>query len=389
MPSLNSKMQLARDMFGRDEPAGERRVYGTALADSNDGTVSVDVGGEVIDVPTVGAVWQGQPVFLQVQGGHPVAIGARGAGDRIRTQLEGVTSYVWRDDLGQVHVTPAPQEDDPQTGVTINAEGVEIDAEQSYLVLEGGVVTVGANGGDVAILSGGSGTGADLIGSPRVALTAAPALSSSAPSSVQFELNYIGSSQAGTLAGVRGSATSYEAALTHAQHAGPSATELTRILDLNPSDSMASAVKAKYLEGDALKLAGKWAKWRKVSVTGRLPSGFDSASYDVWANDGLRLLRVSVYAENSGGTNVSVSANQNIFTSTDTSLYPANMSGAPVARVGSGFRYAGGALLDFPARLFQWSTSARSWGLRGPAWAFSASSVHFDAFVPYDAWGIA
>lgn len=258
MATLNEKMQLARDLFGREPAPGEVRAYATATADSNDGTVSVNVGGEVIDVPVIGAVARGQEVVLQVQNGHPVAIGAKGWGDSIKTELEAVTSYVWQDSNGAVHVTAEPESQQPDTGVTINAEGVEIEGPRSYVVAKGDGVTVGANGADALIISSNSGAGGYLIGSPIVALTATPVLSSSASSSVQLELNYLTLSQVGTLLGVRGAATSYEAALTHAQHAGPSATELTRVLDLNPSDSMASAVKAKYLEADALKLGGSW-----------------------------------------------------------------------------------------------------------------------------------
>jgi hypothetical protein len=130
----------------------------------------------------------------------------------------------------------------------------------------------------------------------------------------------------------------------------------------------------------AYDLAAAAGTWRTVAVTVGVPSGFDSRSCTVLANDGARLLSVSFAAENSGGTNISVPANTSLFTCTDTTLRPTTN-----IRAGAGFRYNGAALLDFPVK----TLSGSPWALIGPAWAFSAASIHFDALIPYDALGIA
>lgn len=129
MATLSQKMELARDLFSREPQAGEARTYAPAVAASSNGTVRVDMGGEVIAVPTVGAVEQGDEVLIQVQGGHPVAIGARGSGDKIISAIDAMQdtlSYVWLDEYGQLRITPEPQDQDPDTGVMINANGVNV-----------------------------------------------------------------------------------------------------------------------------------------------------------------------------------------------------------------------------------------------------------------------
>lgn len=129
MPTLNEKMELGAALFSQPKELGERRVYGTATAASSGGSVSVDVGGEVITVPTIGAVASGQEVVIEVQNGHPVALGVSGWGDDVQTLLddfENTLSYVWLDQYGQLRITPEPQDQNPTTGVTINANGTEI-----------------------------------------------------------------------------------------------------------------------------------------------------------------------------------------------------------------------------------------------------------------------
>ena len=129
MPTLNEKLELGAALFTQPRDLGERRVYGTATAASSGGNVSVDVGGETVTIPTVGAVTQGDEVVIQVQNGHPVAIGSRGWGDNVRdaiTDMQDTLSYVWLDEYGQLRITPEPQWEDPTTGVMINANGVNV-----------------------------------------------------------------------------------------------------------------------------------------------------------------------------------------------------------------------------------------------------------------------
>lgn len=126
MPTLNEKLELGAALFTQPRDLGERRVYGTATAASSDGSVSVDVGGETVTIPTVGAVAQGDEVVIQVQNGHPVAIGVRGWGDAIQSQVDETASYVWLDQYGHLRVTPLPKEQQPTTGVTIDSNSVDI-----------------------------------------------------------------------------------------------------------------------------------------------------------------------------------------------------------------------------------------------------------------------
>lgn len=122
MASLSEKISLAEGLFGQKEYAGESRVYGTATANSSSGTVAVDIGGQNVTIPTIGAVESGDEVAILVQDGHPVCLGPAGWGDSIAETL----SYVWLDQYGQLRITPVPQDQSPTTGVTINANGTEI-----------------------------------------------------------------------------------------------------------------------------------------------------------------------------------------------------------------------------------------------------------------------
>lgn len=129
MATLSQKQQLARDLFGREGYHGETRVYAPAVASSSGGSIRVAIGGEIVEIPVIGAVSQGQEVVIQVQDGHPVAIGARGWGDGVRNAIADMSatlSYVWIDDLGQLRITPEPREDDSDTGVMVNANGVNV-----------------------------------------------------------------------------------------------------------------------------------------------------------------------------------------------------------------------------------------------------------------------
>jgi hypothetical protein len=119
-----------------------------------------------------------------------------------------------------------------------------------------------------------------------------------------------------------------------------------------------------------------------------LPSGFNNRDVRVWANDEARLLYVYVHYENTSGSNYATGANAVFFTSTDSTLYPA---GSGAKAVFDGFRYnsSTGALLDFPVVLYQWNTSSKTWGIRGPAWSFECSSLKFHGTIPYDLLGIA
>lgn len=150
MPTLNEKLELGAALFTQPRDLGERRVYGTATAASSGGSVSVDVGGETVTIPTVGAVAQGDEVVIQVQNGHPVAIGVRGWGDAIQSQVDETASYVWLDQYGHLRVTPLPKEQQPTTGVTIDANSVDIISDDyTSSLTDGGLTVIDNNAGNI------------------------------------------------------------------------------------------------------------------------------------------------------------------------------------------------------------------------------------------------
>lgn len=521
MATLNQKMQLAREVFGREPQHGEVRTYAQAVAASSGGTVRVNLGGELIDVTTIGAIDEGDEVIIQVQSGHPVAIGARGGGDKMASAISSVEqaivdmgdvlSYVWLDDYGQLRITPQPRDEDPDTGVMVNARGVNVvgytyathTGSDGFSVAMGeqGVIQVFAEaqspdfqhnrmrstdvlyleadpgsstsatrtrliladsetastyyGNDcgrlevdgVTVLEAGKNGAGYYFGSSRgdssiyfargdfnnhissffgTCSTAAATqakevycpefterdLAAGSRLLVQFSaaqtyngsptltVNGLGPANVvrnGTTAGARymwqaGEAVEFvytgaawlvvDGALATTTYYG--ATKLSSAINStsNAVAATAGAVKQTY------DLAASMGTWREVSVTDYLPANFDLKECKCYANDGARLIHFSLYAENSSGSNVTVAANTNLMTFTDSTLYPANMTGAPIARLSSGWRYAGG-ILDFPIRLFQWSTTSKSWGLRSPSWAFNASNIHWEATYPYASLGIA
>lgn len=397
MASLDQKMQLASEFFSREPAQYETRVYATATASSTDGTVTVDIGGEEVSIPAVGAIAQGQEAVVQVYNGHPFAIGAKGWGDEIQADVDEVTSHVWIDSNGNLRVTREPEDQNPTDGVTITNQAVDVASTDYTSELSDNGLTILKNDsiGQVMrmtstfdgvnslpsvmarrglILIATDRTSLDNIGAAYDAIVIQP----SPPSTGAYK-DVVASIESLGL-------PVFQAKTDCIQFGG------VQYDDVYPVATTSRLGPVKVGGGLAVTSAGVLSstagEWRAVSVTNRLPSGFDSVTNYIYANDTARLLYISLHAENSGGTNTSVPANQNIITSTDTSLYPANLPGAPISRIGSGFRYAG-SLLDFPVRMFQWNTNTRTWGLRSPTWAFSAASISFDAVIPYDRLGIA
>ena len=132
MSDLHTELELARALFGpqSSDGLGVRRVTATATSDSSGGTVAVDVGGEVVEVPVIGAVSTGDEVQLLVDNGAPIAVAATGWGDQLQataTSAEAIATavnqHVWTDTSG-VHVTE--QDQDASTGATVllNSQGL-------------------------------------------------------------------------------------------------------------------------------------------------------------------------------------------------------------------------------------------------------------------------
>lgn len=131
MSDLKTELELARALFGPQSSGGlgVRRVTATATSGSSDGTVSVDVGGEVVEVPVIGAVSTGDEVQLLVDNGAPIAVAATGWGDQLQDEVDtasaiaSATNQHFFADTSGVHVTE--QEGDATTGpnVLLNSQG--------------------------------------------------------------------------------------------------------------------------------------------------------------------------------------------------------------------------------------------------------------------------
>lgn len=396
MPTLSDKMILGAQLFGEPARVGELRTYGTATADSSGGAVSVDVGGEVATIPTVGAVTQGDEVLIQVQDGHPVAIGVKGWGDEVQSAIDdyGVTlSYVWLDQYGRLRVTPEPQDQNPVNGVTIDSDSVDVIGstyaatvdEHGLLLKIAGTTTDELrvnceNGGVLAFPSIVSKDG--LL----IASTSQNDLSSATQDYTSIEMEWAAFVSDGELVRVTYEGVPYCTIYQNRVNFGGAGS--ADVYPVATASRLGPVMAGSGLSVNASGVLSSTAgAWRSVSCTSSAPSGFNTRQFVCWANDTARLVYFNLYFENTGGTNTSVPANTNLLYSTDSSLYPTNLPGAPAARIGSGTRY-GGALMDWPVRMIQQNANQRYWCLRSPTWAFSASSFAYEAMVPYDFLGI-
>ena len=97
-------------------------VYGTALADSEDGTVTVSVEGDAmgvdagLEVPTSNAISEGDRVLVSINGNVPVEAVSAGSGDVTRAiaseaqaVADATNQHFWTDTSG-IHVTEVDQE---------------------------------------------------------------------------------------------------------------------------------------------------------------------------------------------------------------------------------------------------------------------------------------
>ena len=116
--TLSNRIDLARAMFGTDrEPAAVTRISGTATADSDDGTVTIELeDGDVIEAGCIGSVQSGQTVTVHVQRGHAQVIAAEGWGDALQATADeaaavanATNQHFWSDTNG-AHVTEVTQE---------------------------------------------------------------------------------------------------------------------------------------------------------------------------------------------------------------------------------------------------------------------------------------
>lgn len=134
MSDLKTELELAQRMFGPSTGGGlgqgVRRISATAIADSADGTVELDVGGETVEVPVVGHVSSGDEVSVLVEDGAAYAIGTDGWGDSVQATASSasaiataVNQHVWTDTSG-VHVTEQDQDATTGANVLLNSQGL-------------------------------------------------------------------------------------------------------------------------------------------------------------------------------------------------------------------------------------------------------------------------
>lgn len=123
--------------------------------------------------------------------------------------------------------------------------------------------------------------------------------------------------------------------------------------------------------------------WKTVSVNKNLfPSGFSTTrDVTVMKNDLLKLVYINAVYD-TDGTAVNVPANSVICVINDASL----RSGQTL-NVGYGLRYSSAGLADWTARVYPYSSTYA--GIKTPTWAFSGTSVKYQALLPYAAFGIA
>ena len=166
MGDLKTEMELAQRLFGSSTSGGLgaqglRRVTATATSDSSGGTVTVDVGGEAIEVPVIGAVSTGDEVTLVVEDGAPTAIGVDGWGDAVQAMASSasataqtVNQHFWTDTHG-VHVTTA---ESAVTGpnVLLNSTGQVFRYDTDELLLIEKMASGNVGGGRVSFKPVGS-----------------------------------------------------------------------------------------------------------------------------------------------------------------------------------------------------------------------------------------
>jgi len=163
MSDLHTELELARALFGPQASSGlgVRRVTATATSDSSSGSVAVDVGGEVVEVPVIGAVSSGDEVQLLVDNGAPIAVAATGWGDQLQATATSasaiataVNQHVWTDTSG-VHVTERDQDATTGANVLLNSQGLLLrDGTDDLAAFASGGVEFYDNGATTASFNG-------------------------------------------------------------------------------------------------------------------------------------------------------------------------------------------------------------------------------------------
>ncbi|MBO7685215.1 MAG: hypothetical protein J6V72_02455 [Kiritimatiellae bacterium] len=142
--SLSGKTELARALFRTPSPDSVTRISGTATADSDEGTVSVELeDGDVIEVGCIGSVSEGDTVTIHVQRGEAQVIASEGWGDRMQEAVddaaaiaEATGQHFWHDSNG-AHVTEVTADEwaQDQTGhnILVNSLGILLRKALNYV----------------------------------------------------------------------------------------------------------------------------------------------------------------------------------------------------------------------------------------------------------------
>lgn len=121
MTNIKRQFDAASALFGGTQPSASAtvRVTATATEDSSDGVVNVVFeDGTDADIPVIGSISAGDEVVIDVQSGIGVGIGTVGWGDRMYTDVDGLTTLV-HEYSGGVLVAKVGQ----SVGALVNASG--------------------------------------------------------------------------------------------------------------------------------------------------------------------------------------------------------------------------------------------------------------------------
>ena len=166
------KLEMAKQLLAdksKTNPGQTTTAYGTATADSADGLVLVDLGGDTvspddeqsIECETTFKVYAGDDVIVSLIGADgagktPIVIGVVGRGDQMQGQLDGVINYFWSDEYG-VHVS-TEEKSVNGPNVLLDADSLDIrkgnsdsESDQEVYASFGREVTVGSRDSSGAV----------------------------------------------------------------------------------------------------------------------------------------------------------------------------------------------------------------------------------------------
>jgi hypothetical protein len=132
-------------------------AYGTAAADSADGTVQVVMDGTVvgedaaIDVPTAGGIAEGDRVLVSIAGNVPVDAVAASSVDNVAEVANATAQYFWHDTQG-AHVSTVEGDATTGSNVLIDSNGMYIrDGSDDLASFTASTIALGNASNDAAV----------------------------------------------------------------------------------------------------------------------------------------------------------------------------------------------------------------------------------------------